>query len=222
MLEPHAARRARTRVAAALATVVVTGGCFGGDDDEAPKAAGPPLERAAKSVRGVTGSLCEALPTGTDPGAPSRLRRKAAHVALQWIPVVTTFESAVRAAGMQSELGTAQDITILAPTDDAVTAVLTQETLDELFISRRRELRALLDAHIVDGAFSLADLRDAETVTTRAGEEIEITQASAAVRLDDGAETVCADYVTANAVIHVIDGVLGPLPRPAPPAGPIH
>jgi uncharacterized surface protein with fasciclin (FAS1) repeats len=221
MLEPHRRRRARTRVVAALALVVVSGGCFGGDE-EAPRQAGPPIERTAKAVDRVTGSLCDALPTGTDPGAPSRLRREPADVALQWIPVVTTFESAVRAAGMGSELGSADDITILAPTDDAVSAAITQETIDELFISRRRELRALLDAHILDGAFSLADLRDAETVTTRAGEEVEVTAANAAVRLGEGAETVCADYVTANAVIHVIDGVLGPLPKPAPPAGPIH
>jgi uncharacterized surface protein with fasciclin (FAS1) repeats len=202
--------------------VVVGGGCFGGDDDEAPRPAGPPLERTAKTVRGVTGPLCQALPTGDDPGSPTRLRRKPANVALEWIPVVTAFESAVRAAGMAPELRAADDITILAPTDDAITEDITQETLDELYISRRRELRALLEAHILDGAFSLADLREAGTVTTRADEEVEITPANAAVRLGDGAETVCADYVTANAVIHVIDGVLGPLPKPAPPAGPIH
>jgi hypothetical protein len=214
---------AKTRVAAVLAVVIVVGGCFGGDDDDdAPRPAGPPLERTAKAVQGVTGPLCAELPAGDDPGAPSKLRRKPASVALGWIPVATTFESAVRAAGMAPELRTADDITILAPTDDAILAVITQETLDELYISRRRELRALLDAHILEGAFSLADLRDAGTVTTRAGEEIEITPASAAVRLGEGAETVCADYVTANAVIHVIDGVLGPLPKPAPPAGDIH
>lgn len=207
---------------AALALLVVSGGgCFGGDD-EAPAPADATLERTAKTVRGPTGSLCEALPAGADPGAPSRLRRKRADVALQWIPVVTTFESAVRAAGMASELGTADDITILAPTDDAAMAVLTQETLDELFVSRREELRTLVEQHVVDGAFSMAALRDAGTVKTRAGEEVEITPANTGVRLDERAETVCADYVTANAVIHVIDGVLGPLPKPAPPAGPIH
>jgi uncharacterized surface protein with fasciclin (FAS1) repeats len=221
MLEPHARRRGRARVAAALALAVLSGGCFGGDD-EAADPADATLERTAKAVRGVTGSLCGALPTGTDPGSPSRLRRERADVALQWIPVVTTFESAVRAAGMASELGKADDITILAPTDDAVMAALTQETLDELYVSRRQELRALIERHVVEGAFSMADLRDAGTVKTRAGEEVEIAPADTAVRLDDGAETVCADYVTANAVIHVIDGVLGPLPKPAPPAGPIH
>jgi uncharacterized surface protein with fasciclin (FAS1) repeats len=221
MVEPRARRHARIRLAAALATVAVTGGCLGADD-EATKPAAAPLERTAKAVHGVRGPLCDLLPTGTDPGAPVKLRSEPADVALQWIPVITTFESAVRAAGMASDLGKAGEITILAPTDDALMAVITQETLDELFLSRQGELRALLEAHIIDGAFSLADLRAAGAVTTRAGEEIEIAPATAMVRFDDGAETVCADYVTANAMIHVIDGVLGPLPKPAPPAGPIH
>jgi uncharacterized surface protein with fasciclin (FAS1) repeats len=208
-------------VAAALATLLASGGCLGGDDGAATSAAAP-LEHTAKAVRGVTGPLCDALPTGAEPGAPETLRRERADAALQWIPVATTFEAAVRAAGMAPRLGKAGEITILAPTDDAFTAALTQETVDELFVSRRAELRALLEAHIIDGAFSLAGLRDAETVKTWAGGELEIAPASAMARFDDRAETVCADYVTANAMIHVIDGVVGPLPKPAPPAGPIH
>jgi uncharacterized surface protein with fasciclin (FAS1) repeats len=221
MREPHARRHARIRLVVALVMAVVSGGCFGGDDDAATPAAAP-LERTAKAVRGVTGPLCDQLPAGDDPGSPKKLRSESADGALRWIPVVTTFEAAVRAAGMGSELRQAEDVTILAPTDDAFLAVLTQETVDELFISRRAELRALLEAHIVDGAFSLADLRAADTVTTWAGDEVEIAAASAMARFDDRAETVCADYVTANAMIHVIDGVLGPLPKLAPPAGPIH
>jgi uncharacterized surface protein with fasciclin (FAS1) repeats len=219
MLEPRARWHARIRFAAAVVMVAASSGCLGTDDDAA-KPVAVPLERTAKAVQGVTGPLCDALPADTEPGAPERLRGKPADVALQWIPVVATFEAAVRAAGIAPDLD--KDITILAPTDDAFTAVLTQETIDELFISRRGELRALLEAHIIDGALSVADLRDAETVTTRAGEEVEIAPAAAMARLDDRAETVCADYVTANAMIHVIDGVLGPLPKPAPPAGPIH
>jgi uncharacterized surface protein with fasciclin (FAS1) repeats len=214
-------RHARTRVFAALVMVVASGGCLGGDDDAATQAA-VPLERTAKAVRGVTGPLCDQLPAGTDPGAPKTLRSKPADGALQWIPVVSTFDAAVRASGMSSTLDDASDVTILAPTDDAITAVLTQETVDELFVTRRSELRALLEAHIIDGAFSLADLRKAEAVKTWTGEEVEIAPAGAMARFDDRATTVCADYVTANAMIHVVDGVLGPLPKPAPPAGPIH
>jgi hypothetical protein len=216
MVEGTAWRRGA--IGGVLALAVAVGGCFGGDDDAAPAAA--PLERAASSVRGVTGPLCDALPTGSQPGAPRKLRRESADIALQWIPVVTTFEAAIRAAGV--DIARRDDITILAPTDDAFTATITQETIDELIVSRKDELRTLLEAHILEGAHSLADLRAADTLTTGGGEEVEVEPAGAMARIADRGQTVCADYVTANAMIHVIDGVLGPLPKPAPPAGPIH
>jgi uncharacterized surface protein with fasciclin (FAS1) repeats len=220
MVEGTAWGRGAISVVLALTLAVAVGGCLGigDDDDAAPDAA--PLERAASAVRGVTGPLCEALPAGNQPGAPRQLRGETADVALQWIPVVTTFEAAIRAAGV--DIARRDDITILAPTDDAFAATITQETVDALIVSRRDELRALLEAHILEGAHSLADLRAADKATTRAGEEVELAPAGAMARIDDRGQTVCADYVTANAMIHVIDGVLGPLPKAAPPAGPIH
>jgi hypothetical protein len=96
-----------------------------------------------------------------------------------------------------------------------------EDTLDELLISRRRELRALLRAHMIDGdgEFSLEQMIDAGRVTTLAGDSIDITpRGDGMARLDDQAETVCADYLVANARIHVIDGVLM---LPAPTGGPL-
>jgi uncharacterized surface protein with fasciclin (FAS1) repeats len=156
----------------------------------------------------LTGPLCDLLPAGDDPGAPATLTDDRADVALQWIPVVTTFEAAVRAAGLASNLGRADGITILAPTDDAFTAAFDRQTLDRLLLSRRRQLQALLEAHIVEGRHSLADLRDAGSVTTLGGDTLTVTRADGMVRFDDRAETVCADYQASNARIHVIDRVL--------------
>lgn len=220
MVEGTAWRRGGIGVVLALSLGIAVSGCLGVGDDDDARPASAPLERAASTVRGVTGPLCDALPTGNQPGAPRKLRRETADVALQWIPVVTTFEAAIRAAGV--DIARRDDITILAPTDDAVAATITQETIDELIVSRKDELRALLAGHILEGAHSLADLRAADKATTRAGEEVELEPAGAMARIGDRGQTVCADYVTANAMIHVVDGVLGPLPKPAPPAGPIH
>jgi uncharacterized surface protein with fasciclin (FAS1) repeats len=113
---------------------------------------------------------------------------------------VTTFEAAARAADIPLD-GT----TILAPTDDAFAKAYDRQELDDLLLERPREL---LDAHIVEGEKSLADLRDAGEVTTRAGDTIEVTKAGAMARLGGRATTVCADYTVGNARIHVIDGVL--------------
>ena len=156
----------------------------------------------------MSGPLCDLLPSGDDPGAPETLTDEPADVALTWIPVVTTFEAAVRAAGLADDLRKADGVTILAPTDDAFAAAFDRQTLDNLLLSRQRELRALLEAHIIDGSLSLAALRDAGSVTTRAGEKLTVAPAGAMARFDDRATTVCADYDVANGRIHVIGGVL--------------
>jgi Fasciclin domain len=161
-------------------------GC--GDSDEEP----PP--------RTVSGPLCQALPSGDDPGAPASLRGEPPDVALTWIPVVTTFEAAARAAGIPLD-GT----TILAPTDDAFAKAYDRQELDELLLERPREL---VEPHLVEGERSLADLLDDGEVMTLAGDTLEIAQADAMARLDGRATTVCTDYDVAGARIHVIDGVL--------------
>ena len=68
---------------------------------------------------------------------------------------------------------------------------------------------------MIDEALSLAELLEAGSVTTLSGETLRIAPAGGMARLDDRAQTVCADYRVANARIHVIDGVLGELPESA-------
>jgi hypothetical protein len=194
------------RVVAALVLAIATVSGAGCGDDTPERTTGKP-EPPRSAV--VSGPLCDALPSGDDPGAPALLRDEPADVALTWIPVVTTFEAAVRAAGLASDLRRADGITILAPTDDAFAAAFNRQTLDDLLLSRQSELRALLEAHIIEGSLSLADLRDAGSVTTLAGDELTVAPAGAMARFGDRATTVCADYDVANARIHVIDRVLG-------------
>ena len=193
----------RRRVAAGLVVAIAVAGGSGCGDD------GPASARETQSARGmVVGPLCDALPSGDDPGAPASLTDEPADVVLQWIPVVTTFEAAVRASGLAGYLRKAEGVTILAPTDDAFAAAFDRQRLDDLLLTRRRELRALVETHIIEGSSPLAALRDAGSVTTLAGDTLAVTRAGAMARLDHAATTVCADYAAANASIHVIDGVL--------------
>jgi fasciclin domain-containing protein len=198
------------RVVAASVVAIAAVSCSGGSDDTTERATPEQAAttRATLQAGVVVGPLCDLLPSGDDPGAPASLGDEPADVALQWIPVVTTFEAAVRASGLAGYLHRADGVTILAPTDDAFTAAFDRQTLDDLLLSRDRELRALLRGHIVDGRLSLADLRDAGSVTTLAGDELTVAPAGAMARFGDDATTVCADYDVANARIHVIDGVL--------------
>ncbi len=195
----------RRRVVAALVVAIAAASCSGGDDDTPERAARAP---ETPNARVVTGPLCDLLPSGDDPGAPASLVDDPADVALQWIPVLTTFEAAVRASGLARYLRRADGVTILAPTDDAFAAAFDRQRLDDLLLSRRRELRAVLEAHIVDGSLSLAALRDAGSVTTLAGDTLSVAPKGAMARFGDRATTVCADYEVANGRIHVIGGVL--------------
>jgi hypothetical protein len=195
----------RRRVAATVVAAIVAPSCSGGDDNNPEP---PSQAREVPNVGVVTGPLCALLPSGDDPGAPASLRDDSADVALQWIPVLTTFDAAVRASGLAPYLRRANGVTILAPTDDAFAAAFERQTLDDLLLSRQRELRALLEAHIVSGSFSLAALRKAGSVTTLAGNTLPVAPKGAMARIGDRAATVCADYHVANARIHVIDGVL--------------
>lgn len=180
----------------AMLVALAVAGC--GRSDEAPRPAPTPAAV-------VQGPLCDLLPSGDDPGAPATLADEPADVVLTWIPVITTFEAAVRAARIGPEL---DGVTILAPTDDAFNRAFRRARLDRLLLSRQRELRALLEAHLIEGTLSLAELRGAGRLTTLAGETIDVTPASRMVRFDDRARIVCGDYRASNARIHVIDGVL--------------
>ena len=201
------------RVVAALFVAIAAASCSGGDDDTPERAARARQTTSAPVVsadaRVVTGPLCDLLPSGDDPGAPASLKDDPADVALQWIPVLTTFEAAVRASGLARYLRRADGVTILAPTDDAFAAAFDRQRLDNLLLFRRRELRALLEAHIIDGrSLSLAALRDAGSVATLAGDTLSVAPKGAMARFGDRATTVCADYDVANGRIHVIGGVL--------------
>ncbi len=195
----------KRRGVVALAVAIATAGCSGGDDDT-PERASPTHVSPDTSM--VSGPLCDLLPSGDDPGAPETLTDEPADVALQWIPVVTTFEAAVRASGLADDLRRDDGITILAPTDDAFADAFDRQKLDDLLLTRHGELRTLLQAHLIDGSLSLAALRDADSVTTLAGDKLGVAAAGAMARFGDRATTVCADYDVANARIHVVDGVL--------------
>jgi hypothetical protein len=205
MLRRRVQGYASVRIATLTIAVAIVG--CGSDAPKQDQKTGSATGSTA-AAPGVTGPLCDALPAGDDPGAPASLTGDSADVALQWIPVVTTFEAAVRASGLARELHGTRGVTILAPTDDAFTAAFDRQRLDDLLLSRRRELRGLLEGHMVDGVMSLSDLRDADSVTTLSGDTVKVTRAGGMARFGDRATTVCADYRAANAAIHVIDGVL--------------
>ncbi|MGC4748058.1 fasciclin domain-containing protein [Micromonospora sp. DT201] len=163
----------------------------------------------------VTGPLCAALPTGTDPGNPTFLAGQPVDQALRWIPTLTTFEAALRTSGVLADLPAGTSVTVLAPTDDAFAATFSEDNWDDLMTHHTDQLRTLLKAHLITGTHPIDDLATAGRTTTLDGVTVTVTvtrTGPTAARLADRADTVCADYQATNARIHIINAVLGPLP----------
>ncbi|MGC4816257.1 fasciclin domain-containing protein [Micromonospora sp. DT63] len=193
-----AARHPRPRRLALLAATLLLAACTG----TAPHTTAPQ----------VTGPLCAALPTGTDPGNPTFLAGQPVDEALRWIPTLTTFEAALRASGVLTDLPAGTAVTVLAPTDDAFAATFSEDNWDDLMTHHTDQLRTLLKAHLSTGAHPIDDLATAGSTTTLDGATITVTRTGTTTRLADRADTVCADYQATNARIHIINAVLGPLP----------
>ncbi|MCP3788110.1 fasciclin domain-containing protein [Micromonospora sp. A3M-1-15] len=212
---PARRRPAAALAAAALSLLLAGTGCSGAGT-ASPAAAGGAAPNAAPVV---SGPLCDLLPSGSDPGNPAALTGQPAEVALQWLPVLTRFEAAVRASGLSADLHGGSGVTILAPTDDAFAAKFSEDDLDHLLLADRDKLRGLLREHLVAGSLSLSDLVSAGKVTTLAGTTVTVTGGGGSARLADQADTVCADYQVAGARIHIINHVLGNLPTTGGAAG---
>ncbi|MCG5442700.1 fasciclin domain-containing protein [Micromonospora sp. NIE79] len=206
---PHGARRALGLLLPTLLLAACTGTPAAPRTDAAAAATAPQL----------TGPLCAALPTGTDPGNPSFLAGQPVDQALRWIPTLTTFEAALRTSGVLTDLPAGTGVTVLAPSDDAFAATFSEDNWDDLMTHHTDQLRTLLKAHLISGTHPIADLTTAGTATTLDGVTVTVTRTGPTARLGDRADTVCADYQATNARIHIINAVLGPLPVTADGTG---
>lgn len=115
---------------------------------------------------------------------------------------------ALRAADLETTLGTKGTYTIFAPTDEAFMK-LKQGTLDKLFLPENREkLRSLLLYHVIPGVFTTSDLKDGK-ITTSNGEKIEVDVEIGNIEVED-AKVAKADLVLSNGVMHSVGQVLVP------------
>lgn len=118
----------------------------------------------------------------------------------------STLLAAAEAAGFGAALDGAGPITVFAPTNDAFSSV-DAATLG-IIVDDADLLSPTIAHHVVEGAYTSAELAELGEVTTLAGETL-VIDANGTVTV--GGVTVAALDVTAdNGVIHVIDGVLLP------------
>lgn len=156
-----------------------------------------------------TQSLCPFLPSGTDPGSPQDLANKTADVAIDTIPVLSVFAAAMHASEFDGVLRRANGVTILAPTDDAFAADIPEDELEKLLITRPRDLRKLLQSHVIGKQRPLGNLVSDGRATALSGDLVTFEASGEAVRVSDDANVTCSDLGAANATVHIIDSVLG-------------
>ncbi|MCZ2094816.1 MAG: fasciclin domain-containing protein, partial [Anaerolineae bacterium] len=125
------------------------------------------------------------------------------------------FNTTLRALGIGGQtalLSGDAPYTLFAPTDEAWSNTFPPEVLEGFFGSTI-SVQATLAYHLLEGAVTTDDLAglDGETVPTLyADGSLAVAVGDDGVTLNDGVHLVGDEWVAANGIVHVIDGVLVP------------
>lgn len=213
--------RKSTRALFALtATVSLTAAACGSDsDDAAPADTAAPVETEAPAEEeameeeameegGPTGPLCSAVPADGE-GSFAGMTDDPAGTAASNNPALSTLVAAVTAADLVDTLNSDGPFTIFAPANPAFDA-FTEDELNGL-LADTEALTSVLTYHVVAGEkLSSTDLVGMDSIDTIGG-TVTLSVDGDSLVLNDGQATVgCADVQTANAVVHILDGVLLP------------
>ena len=121
---------------------------------------------------------------------------------------LSTLETAVLAAELDSILATNGPFTLFAPSNDAF-AALDEDSLAMLLDDPMGNLSTILRYHVVPGMYYSDDLMDGMMLTTAQGEMLEVTIMNDTVMVD-GVPITMPDMMVENGIVHVISGVLLP------------
>jgi len=161
----------------------------------------------AGAMLGASGPACGAVPTDGE-GSFAGMADDPAGTAASNNPLLSTLVTAVVAADLVDTLNSDGPFTIFAPVNDAF-AALPAESLDAV-LADKDLLTSVLTYHVIAGeSLSADDLVLAGQVTTVNGADLEIETSGAEFTVN-GANALCINVPTANATVHIIDGVLLP------------
>ncbi len=122
----------------------------------------------------------------------------------------STLLAAAQAAGLGEALASQGPFTLLAPTDEAIAASLTELglTVDEL-VGNPDLLSQILSYHIIPGRYFFRDLTAGPELETLQGESVQF-DLTAGVFSVNGINIPNVDNLAENGIIHAIDAVLLP------------
>ena len=120
-------------------------------------------------------------------------------------------EAAVLEADLAGAFSGDGPFTVFAPTDEAVTALVTALGITAEELLALPGLTDILLHHVVAGTAMAADLSDGQMITNLLGQDVTVTINEMGVFINNSMVTA-ADIVADNGVVHVIDAVLVPEP----------
>lgn len=128
-------------------------------------------------------------------------------------PRFSLLTRALEASGDMDRLEAEDDVTVFAPTDDAVNTFLTSQGITMQDFLGDAELAQVLRYHLADGKLRKRDLEAADRITTLEGRDISVRVDSdgvyrAEVFLNDRVRVTARPIYANNGVIYEIDAVL--------------
>ncbi|WP_181870967.1 fasciclin domain-containing protein [Sphaerisporangium album] len=164
-----------------------------------------PLSSVRRTTAAPVGPACKSLPS-SGRGSLADLGRLRVDTAAAHEPDLSTFYSAIEAAGLTGKLNSAKDITVFAPTNEAFDK-LGKRKLGKLQ-KDKAALTKILTYHVVQGRKTPADLKKGDFTTLEGGKLT--TKGSGDKIKVDGAKVLCGDIQTRNANLYLVDSVLTP------------
>ena len=124
-------------------------------------------------------------------------------------PIHELLEAAVLAADLAGTLSEGDSLTVFAPTDDAIGALVETLEITAEDLLALPNLAEILTYHVVGAVALSTDLSDGQEIPTLQGANVDITINADTVMVND-AMVIVADLIADNGVVHVIDAVLLP------------
>ena len=130
-------------------------------------------------------------------------------------PDLSILVEAVDAAGLVGTLKQAGPYTVLAPTNAAFAALLTELGVTKAqLLADKALLTTVLTYHVLPAAVKRADIPLGKAITTVQGGIFKVEASGTALKITDGrnrtANIIATDVVATNGVVHVIDKVILP------------
>jgi uncharacterized surface protein with fasciclin (FAS1) repeats len=200
-------------LAAAGVTLALSMTACGGSSDTTSASAAKPSKAASSAPMSTPmaadkpfGAGCAAVPSGGS-GSFDGMAKDPVATAASHNPVLSTLVTAVTKAGLGDTLNSAQDITVLAPSNDAF-AAMNKATMNKAMGDPKGLLTKVLTYHVLKGKIAPDAL--AGTHESLEGGKVTITGSGEKFKVDGTASVICGDVQTANATVYIIDQVLMP------------